>query len=189
MTITPPDTLDNGDHWHVVMTSPNQERGVKVLPGETWSEESTWWPGETYTAKAKVYQSRSSSANFVMVGSFTMPSCPEGTKSNDYGTCSRLPTPSQPETNPKYDSRMRSVTDVEALVATCGGTDVVVVSRVLNDGTFYVRVAIFHAGTSNQCRLNNYDLVENSFSCGSDDCDDGSSNPDLHYRDGLVFSH
>ena len=78
---------------------------------------------------------------------------------------------------------------VEALVATCGGTDVVVVSRVLNDGTFYVRVAIFHAGTSIQCRLNNYDLVENSFSCGSDDCDDGSSNPDLHYRDGLVFSH
>ena len=192
LEITPPSTLNNGSHWHVRMNSQNHERGVKVLPGQIWKKERKWPAGETYTARAKVYQSRGSSANFVVVGTFTMPDCPSGTELTDSGMCALDQPPPLSETNPDYDSRMRSVADVQAIVEgpACGGTDFVVASKTRNGSTDYVKVAIFHAGEgrSNGCRLNNYDLVENSFQCQSGSCDDNRTRAH-HYRDGLVFSH
>ena len=192
LTITPPTTLENGTHWHVRMNSPNHERGVKVEPGTVWNKPKKWLAQETYTARAKVYQSRGSSAQFVVVGRFTMPDCPSGTEITDSGMCALDQPP--PLSTPDRDSRMRSVADVQAVVGSvaCGGTDFVVASKAVDDGTDYVKVAIFHAGegTSNGCRLDNYDLVENSFQCQNGiDCDDDSNDSKKHYRDGLVFSH
>ena len=192
LEITRPSTLNNGSHWHVRMNSQNHERGVKVLPGQIWNQKRKWPAGETYTARAKVYQSRGSSANFVVVGTFTMPDCPSGTELTDSGMCALDQPP--PLSTPDRDSRMRSAADVQAVVESdaCGGTDFVVASRARHDDTDYVKVAIFHAGegTSNGCHLDDYYLKENSFQCQYGiDCDDDSNDSKKHYRDGLVFSH
>ena len=160
LEITPPSTLNNGSHWYVRMNSQNHERGVKVLPGQIWNKERKWPAGETYTARAKVYQTNrsgnsSSSAQFVVVGRFTMPDCPSGTEITDSGMCALDQPPPLSETSPDHDSRMRSVADVQAVVesAACGGTDFVVASKAVDDGTDYVKVAIFHAGEGNKQRM------------------------------------
>lgn len=179
LTVTPPDTLEDGDYWHVRMTSRNHVRGIRVYPGRDWAKrEAVWWAGDAYVAEAKIYRGNSSSEEFVIVGAFRMPDCPEGTESNDRGRCDLIEPDPLPESNPDFDSRMRLESDVRAFVEspTCNGTHYATAAAVSHNGERYAKIAIFHAGeeSGNDCHLDNYTLRKGKYSNG---------------RDGLSFNH